>query len=730
MKEKRQILCFRRVLALFLSLVVVFASLNFSTVDVYAAKTVKAKSITLNKKQYVLKKGKTVKLKATVKPAKSTQKKLVWSSSNKKVATVNSKGVVKGIKNGTSTITVKVKGTKLKATCKIKVQTPVSKISVPKSTVKLIVGEKYKISPTVSPKTASNKKVSYSTSKKSVATVSSKGVITAKKAGTAYITVKAKDGSKKSAKIKVVVKKAAPVDVKVTKVTVNVTKNILVVGENVSATVKVEPTNATNKAVTWSSSNKEVAIVDSNGKITAVSEGTTYITATAKDGSGKSGKVLVTVKSNIIPVDSVTITPATSELEVGETEQLLATIAPANATNKAVTWSSSNSNVVSVDKNGLITAVSAGTATITASVDGGKKIATAVITVNCILSDVQCDGEYFVITGTAVGNDKKEVTIYQISGTKEELDGSEIFEVGVTLADKTLTKVEDMEWNYELTVTYNGNQQTIYIDYVGGISMLPQNAEYIGNQGVSIELVTIEGIQKIRLAGMIEEQFDYSAITFSSNSSIMRYEVVSENGMHYLVIYMDNVEKVRYPVYYEKDVEIMSVDNSVVKILGNELYAAVGTDVEEILGSLTVTGRVQLQADGAETVNVISHEGTTLRKYEIQWKERPELAKVKYACVDTNLGFKYAVYGAKEGTSFDMILSNKKITDFEAVGNDQIHTVVYHQKDIYDEKFVQTQKTYSYVYIRLSNTDEEFASEWVLGEYQTLDNEFDIDDIP
>ena len=90
-------------------------------------KAVKAKSVTLNRKNVTLEKGKKLKLKATVKPKKATQKKIVWSSGNKKVATVSSKGVVKAKKKGTAKITAKIKGTKKKAVCKVKVKEPAKK---------------------------------------------------------------------------------------------------------------------------------------------------------------------------------------------------------------------------------------------------------------------------------------------------------------------------------------------------------------------------------------------------------------------------------------------------------------------------------------------------------------------------------------------------------------------------------------------------------------------------
>lgn len=197
----------KKIVATMLALVMAMLLMPANLLQVEAAKKpIKAKSITLNRTNYTLKKGKKVKLKASVLPSNATQKKVQWSSSKKKVATVNSKGVVKAKKNGKTTITAKVKGTKLKAKCKIVVGTPVKKVTLSKTSQSLNVGGSIQLSATVTPKKASNTKVTYTTSNKAVAVVDMNGKVTAKAAGTATITATSKDGTERKAacKIKVV----------------------------------------------------------------------------------------------------------------------------------------------------------------------------------------------------------------------------------------------------------------------------------------------------------------------------------------------------------------------------------------------------------------------------------------------------------------------------------------------------------------------------------------------
>ena len=165
--------------------------------------------------------------------------------------------------------------------------------------------------------------------------------------------------------------------VAVTGITVAPTTLTLTVGGSTGTlTATVAPSNATDKAVTWSTSNAAVATV-SDGIVTAVSAGTATITVTTTDGS-KTATCAITVTQ---AVTDVRVAPTTLALNVGgSTGTLTATIAPSNATNKAVTWSTSNAAVATVS-NGIVTAVSVGTATIMVITTDGSHTATCEVTV-------------------------------------------------------------------------------------------------------------------------------------------------------------------------------------------------------------------------------------------------------------------------------------------------------------------------------------------------------------
>ncbi len=233
-------------------------------------------------------------------------------------------------------------------------------------------------------------------------------------------------------------------------------------------TATVAPSNATNRNVTWFSSNTAVATV-SNGTVTAVKEGTATITATTEDGGFKATcAVTVTAsQTGAVPVTAVSFdgkqsaTQLSASLIVGGTQTLQAFISPANATNKNVTWSSSDASIATVT-NGTVTAVKNGTATITVTTEDGGFTASCVVSVTSagtMLTDLQLtvsDSNIEIIEGmpldvpglvvTAVYNDgsSKPVTEYTLSGYEAKRLGTQSITVsnGGKTASFTITVVE------------------------------------------------------------------------------------------------------------------------------------------------------------------------------------------------------------------------------------------------------------------------------------------------
>lgn len=281
---------------------------------------VPATAITLNESAQKLEAGKTLTLTATVTPANTTYK-VVWTSSDESVATVSETGTVTAVKEGTTVITATAGSVKAECT-----------VIVYKTTVK--------DDPANNP--ANNTPVNND---------------------------QANNGQTNNTQIKVTQVKIAATP----------SRNIAA-GKKVQLKATVSPSNAANKAVAWTSSNKKVATVNAKGVVTFKKNAggkKVTITATAKDGSKKAQKITLTCMKG--SVKSIKLSGKTT-VKSGKTTKLKATVTSKNGkANKKVTWTSSNTKLATVDKNGKVKAVKGkkGTVKITArATDGSGKKAT------------------------------------------------------------------------------------------------------------------------------------------------------------------------------------------------------------------------------------------------------------------------------------------------------------------------------------------------------------------
>jgi len=170
--------------------------------------------------------------------------------------------------------------------------------------------------------------------------------------------------------------------IKVTEVTLSDTSKDLIPGAGFDLIATISPADATNKEVTWTSSDETIASVDEAGQVTAHKVGEATITATTADGN-QTATCIVTVR---VPVDSVSLNAKEKAVLPGDTFILTATVSPEDATNQEVSWTSSNTDVASVDEAGQVTAKSAGIATITVTTDDGNKTATLTVEVDAAVS--------------------------------------------------------------------------------------------------------------------------------------------------------------------------------------------------------------------------------------------------------------------------------------------------------------------------------------------------------
>ena len=337
--------------------------------------------ITLSSNTVNLTVSQTIQLSPTILPANASNQVIVWSSSNPSVATVNN-GLITGISAGSATIIVSsTDGSNIFATALVTITNipvvPVSSIILNQTSATLYPTSMLVLSATVTPSNATDKTVIWSSSSTN-ARVSSSGVVTAVSAGSAVIRATTGSGN-------LTATCTITIRVPVTSVSISPTTTTVNTGSTKPFTATVLPSNATNKTVSWSSDNTSVATVNSLGVVTGISAGSTMIRAQTVDG----GFAATSAVSVVIGVQNITLNTRSISLLKGETFQSIATIAPLNATNKTVLWSSAIARVVTVSNSGLITAVGNGTGIISAFSQDGNKTASIIVRVTTPVSSIQ-----------------------------------------------------------------------------------------------------------------------------------------------------------------------------------------------------------------------------------------------------------------------------------------------------------------------------------------------------
>ena len=350
-----------------------FANVKVISVD---TKIISVNKVSLKASNTVINVGEKITIGVNILPDNATDKTIIWSSSDNQIAVVSG-GEVTGINPGTVTIVAKSSNGK-KASIKVTVKEiePTS-ISLDKEEVDLKIGESILLETTILPSNATNKKVSWSSSDEKIVTVKD-GKITGVNPGTAIITASTSNGKKVS--IRVIVKAIEP-----TSVTLNKKDITIKIEESVTLEATINPSNTTNKKLSWSSSDEKIVTVK-DGKITGIKNGTAVITVTTSNGKTDKCNVIV----EVVPVTGITLNDTVGTINVGETFQLIATVNPSNATNKNVTWLSSDSSVATVSDNGLVKGIKDGTANITVTSDNGKT-ATYAVTVKTPVTGVSLD---------------------------------------------------------------------------------------------------------------------------------------------------------------------------------------------------------------------------------------------------------------------------------------------------------------------------------------------------
>ena len=618
-------------------------------------------------------------LQATVLPTYASTKDVEWSSENTNVVTVSETGYISAVGIGSTKITVSaVDGSGVKAYCLVDVKgTSVSQIQLSQDYLEMETNENYQLTYSILPTNASDKSVTWSSSNQDVAIIDNNGMIRTLNIGETIIKVTSNSNPDVNAVCRLIV---VPTLVEYISITPN---NIsLQVGQTATLKTAIIPDSATNKEVTWSSDNESVVIVSDLGVVSAISIGSTNITAIAKDGSGVFAKCVV----NVIPTiaESIQIdSPINTSFKVGEKIQLTATVFPENATDKSIVWSSSNKIVASVDNNGIVTANSEGNVTITATNSVGQTDEIELIVIPTLaehislmpnnvtlqalesidliatISPATTTNKSVIWTSSnesvAVVDDNGHVIAKSVGQTTimaTTIDGSNLTAEAVVIVEPTLAE--------NITIIYEGNKSLmvgqkaqlsalIYPETATDKSIIwnvqDSNVLNIDANGLVTAISVGESwVSATNSAGHVDYVNFTVVPTMVSSISLDRSSVslkVGEMTRLTAFVYPDDATD-KTLEWMSEDESIAMVDNEgnvLAKSLGSVVVAAIATDGSGVSASCDITvvptpvESVAITSEGSTTIKV----GETVQLYALVSPETATDKSVVWQSIDQSI---------------------------------------------------------------------------------------------
>ena len=382
-------------------------------------------SVTLDYNELTLKINDTFRLTALVAPDDASNKELIWTSSDPKVAKVDETGNITAIGSGSATIICQSADSGVFDYCNVSVYQPVTSVTLNTHEMTVRKGTIFWLNAVAGPEDAWNKTITWSSSDETIATVDQTGMVTAIAPGECTIVATSADTG-------VVDRCVVVVTEPVSGITLNYEEATIYTNEKLVIIPTVTPVDADNKAVTYMSSDPAVAVVDENGVVTGISGGSTIILVTTVE-RGLVASCKITVYEF---VTSVKILDKDPYINKGVTRRLKAEVKPETATNTGVVWTSSNPAIISVDEKGNVTANDYGSVTITATAADGS-------------------GVYDMYTLTSVKPVDK-ITVNPSSVTILEGQTADIVAT-ITPADATFTEVDWTSSDVNVaTVDFNG----------------------------------------------------------------------------------------------------------------------------------------------------------------------------------------------------------------------------------------------------------------------------------
>lgn len=314
----------------------------------------------------------TIQVIAQTLPLGKSDGRITWESEDETLASISNNGTLMAMKAGTVYITAKSVDGSYSKDCRVTIKNKdilIQSIRMNPSTKSLTIGESFQLEVEILPTNATECLVSWTSTNSDVVSVTAEGLITALSEGSAQIIATTTDGSNLSALCKIEVEMDF---VPVTQILINTSECSMPVGETFQLSATITPQNATNQDIAWSSTNPAIATVSQEGKVEGISEGTAVIIASTKDGSNLSSTSIVNVYKESVYINEIILNPTTFTGKIGDTFTISVSVQPENASNKMLQWTSSDSNVATVD-NGFVKLLDEGNVVVSAkSCDGSE----------------------------------------------------------------------------------------------------------------------------------------------------------------------------------------------------------------------------------------------------------------------------------------------------------------------------------------------------------------------
>ncbi|MCQ2484561.1 MAG: Ig-like domain-containing protein, partial [Clostridia bacterium] len=463
--------------------------------------------ITLNTSTLSLEYGQTAQLVATVYPSNAYNKGVHFVSDSTDVATVDDNGNITTVGNGTAIITAITDDGDYIAQCQVTVSVKVTSVDLDQKNITVNVGNTITINADVTPDAASDKTVKWTSSDNTIATVDDNGTVRGVKTGTATITAKTNDGGFEACCTVNVINAVNGITISDRNITLyaNKTKQLK---------AAVTPADADNQSIVWESNDDDVATVSSTGLVTAKMPGTAIITVKSVDG-GYTATCTVTVGKH---VTSIILSDTELSMPASTSDTLYATVMPLSAFDKTVTWVSTNPKAATVDQNGNVHAVKAGTTTIIAYCEDGD------VTAECTIT----------VTNSATGIEMSQSEVYIARNSSKQLYATVIPDTAenanVTWESK-YPEIATVDSNGVVTAKMAGTTMIVATSVDGGYKAYC-SVKVVGIEAVSTASIDFDTGIITGLSSNINSLDDYIELTDSSCE--LKYETLGTDSIVYL----------------------------------------------------------------------------------------------------------------------------------------------------------------------------------------------------